>query len=139
MIRSGKTKKKEFEKIVNIDLEVHEKATSDEQERYDAALYTISALLFMNESGTWGGVETVIKGNNGGYWRTNYWYVLESKVKKTKEEIVRIITNFSLQEFTRLSISKPVVSEDDFKAAIKKEKRFIWELYKLKKQYEKRN
>jgi len=39
-------KKKVYEKIVNIDLDIHKKATSDEFERYDAALSIISYQLF---------------------------------------------------------------------------------------------
>ena len=119
-------KKKTYDKIVNIDLEIHKNATSDELERYDGVLPIITYQMFKNEIGTWGGRETCMSEPEDGFVRTNYWYVLESGLEKAKQEIERIVKNFNLQNFTNLKIGNPIDSETDYKTKFKKSKSLDW-------------
>ena len=119
-------KKKNFEKIVNIDLEIHKDATSDEWERYDAVLPVITYHVFKENIGGWGGRETCMGEPGDGYIRTNYWRVLESGVDKAKEQIERIIKNFNLSDFINLRIGDSINSETDYKTKFKKEKTLEW-------------
>lgn len=122
--------KKNFEKVANIDLDIHKNATTDEWERYDAALTTISYLLFKDSIGTWGGRETCMGIPEDGWLRTNYWFVLESGLDKAKQEIERIIRNFNLSKFTKLTIGEPSESKTDYKTKFKKEESMKWSWYK---------
>ncbi len=115
-----------YEKIVNIDLEIHKSATTNDWERYDAALPMISLRLFQKNLGAWGGRETYIGDSPDGYIKTNYWFVLESGVEKAKEQMERIIENFSLGSFTRLIIGDAVPSENDFKQELEETESLEW-------------
>ncbi|WP_318343843.1 hypothetical protein [Flagellimonas baculiformis] len=114
------------EKIVNIDLEIHKTANTNDWERYDAALPIISLRLFQNNLGAWGGRETYFGESEDGYVKTNYWFVLESGVEKAKEQIEGIIKNFNLGSFTRLIIGDAVPSENDFKQELEETESLEW-------------
>jgi ribosomal protein L16 Arg81 hydroxylase len=116
---------KVFEKIVNIDLDIHKDATSDDLERYDAALPIISYNLLKENIGDWGGRETSLKGNDD-YVRTNYWFVIESGLEKAQKEIKRIVENFSLSKITKLRISSPQKSNADYKTQLENNKELSW-------------
>lgn len=111
---------------MNIDLEIHKAANSSDWERYDAALPMISLRLFQNNLGTWGGRETCLGEPVDGFVKTNYWFVLESGVEKAKEEMERIIENFNLGSFTRLTIGDAVTSENDFKKELEETESLEW-------------
>ncbi|MBW8242470.1 hypothetical protein K1F50_06625 [Muricauda oceani] len=115
-----------FEKIVNIDLELHTSASDNEKERYDAVLPIISLRLFQKNMGSWGGRETCIGVPEDGYVLVNYWYVLESCAKNAKEQIEQVIQNFDLSAFTRLSVSDALETGEDFKKELEETETLEW-------------
>lgn len=115
-----------YEKIVNIDLEIHKSANTNDWERYDAALPMISLRLFQNNIGAWGGRETYMRESVDGFVKTNYWFVLESGVEKAKEHIEGVIKNFNLGSFTKLTLGEAVPSEDDFKKELEETASLEW-------------
>ncbi|WP_108422372.1 hypothetical protein [Flagellimonas amoyensis] len=115
-----------YEKIVNIDLEIHKVANTADWERYDAALPIISLRLFQKNLGAWGGRETYLGKSADGFIKTNYWFVLESCVEKAREQIEGIIKNFNLGGFTRLIVGDAVPSEHDFKKELEEAESLEW-------------
>ncbi|WP_418497745.1 hypothetical protein [Flagellimonas sp.] len=115
-----------YEKIVNIDLEIHKAANTNDWERYDAALPIISLRLFQKNLGAWGGRETYFGNSEDGYVKTNYWFVLESCVEKAKEQMERIIENFNLGSYTRLMVGEAFPSENDFKKELEETESLEW-------------
>lgn len=115
-----------YEKVVNIDLELHHSANNNEKERYDAALPIISLRLFKNNMGAWMGRETCAVVPEDGFVLCNYWYVLESCTEKAKKEIEEVVQNFNLDKFTRLTISHPVDYGEDFKMELEETKTLEW-------------
>lgn len=129
----SKKRENNWQKIVNIDLEIHHEVNSDEWERYEAVLPIISLALLREQIGLYGGRETCLGIPDEGYIQSNYWYVLETRVEIAKKELERIISNFELREFTRLKIGKPAESDTDFEADIKKETSLKWNFVILDK------
>ncbi|MHA7863338.1 hypothetical protein [Flagellimonas marinaquae] len=115
-----------YEKVVNIDLELHNDAAANDRERYDAALPIISLRLFKKNMGSWMGRETSAIVPEDGYILSNYWYVLESCMQKAKKEIEEVVQNFNLGKFTRITVSHPVDYGEDFKLELEETKTLEW-------------
>jgi len=45
---------------------------------------------------------------------------------KATKELKRIVSNFKLVEVTKISVSKPIESEKDYKKQLEKETKFSW-------------
>ena len=113
-------------KVIIFDLDIHQSASKNEFERYDASLTTISHFLFQKSIGSWTGRESCIGTPEDGYIRTNYWTVLEEHNIDAKKEIERIISNFNLGKFTRLKVSDTIDLKEDFKSELESEKELKW-------------
>jgi len=125
-----KSTKKKNEKIINLDLWIKTKATTEHWERYEALLVTFSNFLFQNKIGTWGGRETAIGKPTDQLIRTNYWFVLEEGTEKATLELKRIIKNFRLGLVTKIQVGRPTESKTDYKTKFQKEKEFVWSYYR---------
>lgn len=105
----------DLSRIVNVDLDIHAKANEAVWDRYQALIYQYSLYLFRNEIGEWGGKETPLPKFNKGFTQTNYWFVLEEGANQATEKLKRMILNFKLKSWVRMSVSEAADTEIDYR------------------------
>lgn len=123
---------KDRTKCVYFYLHLKRGVTTDEQERYNAAVIAIAKELFLEKSGLYEGRETCIQDDDKGfdykYPIANCYYVLYENLIDTNKYVNSVIKNFRLSRFVKFIITEPFVTSniDVRKSELSKIKEYEW-------------
>jgi len=119
-------------KIRCVSFNVYRKkfANIDEQERYNAALITLSKDLFFRQCGAEAGKEVCVSEDDGSfdikYPFMNYYYVLHENQAEVTEYLSSILKNFRLNKLVKIKVGEPFYTNAIFKKQLLNRKKFTW-------------